>query len=111
VKYALLIYSKPGSHEAMSESEYAAAWEEYMALRTAPNCLDGAQLQPPHTATTVRMEDGQMLTTDGPYADTKEFFGGYYVFEAEDLDAALEIAGRIPAVRIGGQIEVRPVQG
>ncbi|MFZ0044148.1 MAG: YciI family protein, partial [Solirubrobacteraceae bacterium] len=109
VKYALLIYSKPGSHESLSESDSAAAMQEYAALSSDPTCLGGAQLEPPHTATTVQVQDGQMLTTDGPYADTKEYFGGYYVFEAVDLDAALALAGRIPAARIGGRVEVRPV--
>ena len=55
------------------------------------------------------MQDGQTLTTDGPYADTKEVFGGYYVFEADNLDQAIELAGRIPAARLGGAVEVRPV--
>jgi hypothetical protein len=109
MKYALLIYSKPGSHEGLSESEYAAAMGEYSALSADSRCLSGAQLQPVETATTVRVQDGRTLTTDGPYADTKEIFGGYYVFEADDLDEAIEVAGRIPAGRIGGAIEVRPV--
>ncbi len=110
MKYALLIYDKPGSHQALDEREYEAVMGEYMALSADPNCLDGAQLKPPETATTVRVENGQTLTTDGPYADTKEVFGGYYVFEAGDLDAAIELAARIPAARIGGRIEVRPVE-
>jgi hypothetical protein len=61
------------------------------------------------TATTVRVVDQQPLITDGPFADTKEVFGGYYVFEAGNLDEALELAGRIPAARYGGSVEVRPV--
>jgi hypothetical protein len=109
MKYALLIYSKPGSHEALSEEEYAAARGEYFAIGDDSRCLSGAQLQPVETATTVRVQDGRMLTTDGPFADTKEVFGGYYVFEAGDLDEALQVAGRIPAARLGGAIEVRPV--
>ena len=109
MKYALLIYSKPGSHEELSEADYQAVHAEYMALSADPRCQSGAQLQPVSTATTVRVQDGQMLTTDGPFADTKEVFGGYYVFEAADLDEALEVAGRIPAARIGGSVEVRPV--
>jgi hypothetical protein len=109
MKYALLIYSKPGSHEALSEDEYKAAFAEYTTLREDPRCIDGAGLQPVETATTVRVQNGQALTTDGPYADTKEVFGGYYVFEAENLDEALELATRIPAARLGGAVEVRPV--
>ena len=80
-----------------------------MALAEDSRCLGGAQLQPITTATTVRMQNGNTLTTDGPFADTKEVFGGYYVFDAGNLDEALEIAGRIPATRYGGSVEVRPV--
>lgn len=109
MKYALLIYSKPGSHEALSEQEYQAVRGEYLALADDPRCASGAQLQPVETATTVRVEDGKALTTDGPFADTKEVFGGYYVFEAQNLDEAIELAGRIPAARLGGSVEVRPV--
>jgi hypothetical protein len=109
MKYALLIYSKPGSHEALSEEEYQAVLGEYMAISEDSRCLGGAQLQPVETATTVRVQDGRTLTTDGPYADTKEVFGGYFVVDAPDIDEALELAGRIPAARLGGAIEVRPV--
>jgi hypothetical protein len=109
MKYALLIYSKPGSHEALSEEEYQSALDQYMQISNDSRCLSGAQLQPVETATTVRVEDGRILTTDGPFADTKEVFGGYFVYEADDLDQALEVAGRIPAARLGGSVEVRPV--
>ena len=71
--------------------------------------MAGHQLQPADTATTVRVEDGRTLTTDGPFADTKEFLGGFYLLEAENLDHALEVAARIPAARMGGAIEVRPI--
>ena len=109
MKYALLIYSKPGSHEALPEDEYKSVFGEYMALIDDPRCIGSGQLQPVETATTVRIQDGKTLTTDGPFADTKEVFGGYYVFEADDLDEAIEVAGRIPAARLGGAIEVRPL--
>jgi hypothetical protein len=109
MKYALLIYSKPGSHEALSEDAYKAALGEYSALSNDSRCLEGAQLQPVETATTVRVHNGQTLTTDGPFAETKEVFGGYYVFEAGDLDEAIDLAARIPAAAIGGSVEVRPV--
>ncbi len=109
MKYALLIYNQPGSHEALSKEDYETAHGEYMALAEDARCQSGAQLQPPETATTVRVEDGRTLTTDGPFADTKEVFGGYYVFEAGDLDEAIGLAARIPAARIGGNVEVRPV--
>ena len=63
------------------------------------------------TATTIRLADGKPLVTDGPFADTKEVFGGYYLYEADNLDQAIEMAARIPALRLGGTIEVRPVMG
>ena len=71
--------------------------------------MGGAQLQPSATATTVRVDGGSTLTTDGPFAETKEALGGFYLIEADDLDAALEIAARIPAARMGGSVEVRPL--
>jgi hypothetical protein len=109
MQYALLIYSKPGSHEALSEQDFQAALGEYAALTNDPRCVTSAQLQPIETATTVRVQNGNALTTDGPFADTKEIFGGYYVFEAQNLDEAIELAGRVPAARLGGSVEVRPV--
>ena len=75
----------------------------------APGVIGEERLQPVETATTVRVQDGQTLTTDGPFADTKEVFGGFYLLEADDLDAAIELATRIPAARTGGAVEVRPV--
>jgi hypothetical protein len=95
--------------ERLSEPEQQAVTEEYMQIGQAPGITGGAQLQPAETATTVRVQDGRTLTTDGPFAETKEALGGYYLFEADDLDAAIELAARIPAVRMGGAVEVRPV--
>jgi hypothetical protein len=109
MKYALLIFPKPGSHEALGPEEYAPVNAEYRALRDDPRCLGGAHLQPAETATTVREGVGGALITDGPFADTKEVLGGYYVLDAADLDEALEFAQRIPAVRLGGAVEVRPL--
>jgi hypothetical protein len=109
MKYALLIYEKPGSHEALDVKEREAASGEYFALSEDSRCVGGAQLQEPATATTVEVKDGRTLTTDGPFADTKEVFGGYYVFDVANLDEALELAARIPSARLGGKIEVRPV--
>jgi hypothetical protein len=109
MKYAMLIYPKPGSHEALGEDEAKAVSAEYWAFREDPRCLGGAHLQPAETATTVRSGDGESLITDGPYANTKEVLGGYFVFEASTLDEALEVAQRIPAVRLGGAVEVRPL--
>jgi hypothetical protein len=71
--------------------------------------VGGAALHPVETATTIRIQDEQVLVTDGPFADTKEIFAGFYLVEADDLDQATEIAARIPAVRLGGSVEIRPV--
>ena len=109
MKYAMLIYPKPGSHEGLGEDEAKALTAEYMALRDDSRCVGGAHLQPGDMATTVRHGGAENLITDGPFADAKEVLGGYYVFEASDLDAALEFAQRIPAVRLGGAVEVRPL--
>jgi hypothetical protein len=109
MKYALLIYPKPGSHEALGPDEYGPVNAEYLALRDDPRCIGGAHLQPAETATTVRHSPGQALITDGPFADTKEVLGGYYVLDAPNLDEALEFVQRIPAVRLGGAVEIRPL--
>ena len=93
MKYAMLIYPTPGSHEALPRDEQAAVDGEYMALRRDPRCVTGAHLQPVETATTLRLQDGKALTTDGPYADTKEFFGGYFVFDVDDLDRGTRARG------------------
>ena len=109
MKYAMLIYTKPGSHESLPDAEREAVQREYFALSDDPRCVAGAELHPVQTATSVRVENGGTLTTDGPFADTKEVFGGYYIFQADDLDEAIAVAERIPAARLGGVIEVRPV--
>jgi hypothetical protein len=111
MQYMLLIYSGDSMSEFdnLSEAEQQAILGEYYAISEAPGARGGHQLQPADTATTVRVENGQALTTDGPFPTTKEVLGGYYLFEADDLDAALEMAARIPAARLGGAIEVRPV--
>jgi hypothetical protein len=109
MKYAALVYTDPGSFERLSDEERQGVSSEYMAVAQDPRCVDGAQLQPVSTATTVRVQDGRTLTTDGPFADTKEVFGGYYIFEAGNLDEAIELASRVPATWMGGSVEVRPV--
>ncbi len=108
MKYALLAYSEPGSHD-LPEDEFKAVMSEYIALRDEPGFLSSAQLHPPQTATTVKVQEGEVLTTDGPFADTKEVFGGFYLFELDDIDAALAIAARVPAARLGGSVEIRPL--
>lgn len=109
MKYALLIYDVPGAYDALAEAERNKVFGEYMAISDEAGVYGGAQLQPVETATTVRVDGGETLTTDGPFADTKEYLGGFYLFEADDLDRALEIAARIPAARLGGSVEVRPI--
>jgi hypothetical protein len=108
MKYALLIYPT-GNEAALGEDEQRSVSAEYLAFRDDPRCLGGAHLQPIETATTVRGGGAENLIIDGPYADTKEVLGGYFVFEASNLDEALEVAQRIPAVRFGGAVEVRPL--
>jgi hypothetical protein len=111
MRYMLQIYTGGAMSvwEGLSEEQQNAISGEYFAIREASGVTGGAQLQPAETATTVRVQDGRTLTTDGPFAETKEALGGYYLLEADDLDAAIELAARIPAARMGGAIEVRPV--
>ena len=111
MQYMLLIYSGEATadYQDLPDEEQKAIVDEYMAIQGAPGVTGGAQLQPTETATTVRVNDGRTLTTDGPFTETKEVLGGYFTLEAPDLDTALEIAGRIPAARMGGAVEVRPV--
>lgn len=109
MKYMLLIYANSSDWEQLPEDERDAMFQEYMAINEHPGVVGGAQLQPVTTATTVRVQGGETLTTDGPFVETKEELGGYYLFEADDLDAAIELASRIPAARMGGAVEVRPL--
>jgi hypothetical protein len=110
VRYALLIYTDPDAYDRLSEEERRAMSDEAWALRDDPRVVDGMRLHSVEAATTVRVKDGETLVSDGPFADTKEVFGGCYVFEADDLDAAIELAARIPSARLlGGSVEIRPV--
>jgi hypothetical protein len=109
VKYVLLIHSNEDGWNELSEHEQRAIYGEYMAVSEAEGVYGGAQLQPVSTATTVRVQDGRTLTTDGPFVETKEALGGFYLFEADNLDDAIELAARIPAARFGGGVEVRPL--
>jgi hypothetical protein len=113
MQYALLIYRQEDIPQGATEEEQAQVVHDYWALRSVPEVTGGAGLQPIETATTVRYGagsgDGQLLVTDGPFADTKEVLAGFYLVEADDLDRATEIAGMIPAVRFGGVIEIRPL--
>jgi hypothetical protein len=115
MKYMLLIHQGttplPGTPEweALSDEEKGAVYADYQAINETPGAVPGERMQPPETATTVRVQDGRTLTTDGPFVDIKEAIGGYLFLEADDLDAAIELASRIPAARMGGAIEVRPL--
>ncbi len=111
MQYLLQIYpgDATGEFDRLSEDEQRAIMGEYFALSELPGMIGGHQLQPAETATTVCVENAQTVTTDGPFATTKEVLGGYYLLEADDLDGALEVAARIPAARLGGAVEVRPV--
>ena len=109
MQFALMIYAEPGYDRKLSESERHAAATEYVALLDDPRCIQAAQLEPVETATGVRVVDGRTLMTDGPFADTKEVLGGVCLIEAANLDDAIDMAARIPAARLGGIVEVRPV--
>ena len=109
MRYALLVYHRPGAMDHLGPEEREAASREFWALRDQPACLDGAQLSPIDTATTLREQGGRALVTDGPFADTKEVLGGFYLVEADDLDHATRLAEMIPITRYGGCVEIRPL--
>ena len=112
MQYMLVIYDTEGSMGAMTADQRNAFMGEYGAytegLRAAGKFVAGDALQPTATATSVRVRDGERLVTDGPFAETKEQLGGYFLVEAKDLDEAIHIAGKIPAARYGS-IEARPI--
>jgi len=111
MKYLLQIYSAGmvAAFEQLPADEQQAIREELRAVERLPGVLLAARLQPVDTTTTVRVENGQTLLIDGPFVDAKEHVGGFALVEADDLDAALEFAERIPVARLGGAIEVRPL--
>ena len=116
MKYVLLIHQgdtptprDPAAWGRLSEDEQKAVYADYQAINQTPGVTPGLGLDDPGTATTVRVDDGKTLTTDGPFVAVKEALGGYLVYEADDLDAAIQLAARIPAARLGGAVEVRPV--
>jgi len=117
MRYILLIHQgtaptprSPEDWATLSEEEQRGVYADYQAVNETPGVTPGQGLQPPETATTVRVHDGTTLVTDGPFVETKEALGGYLLFEADDLDAAIELAARIPAARMGGAVEVRPIE-
>jgi hypothetical protein len=116
MKYVLLIHQGTSptpmndGWATLSEAEQKQIAADYQALNATPGVTPGNGLQPPETATTVRVKDGDALTTDGPFAELKDAVNGYFILEAEDLDRAIEIAAMVPAARLGGAVEIRPVQ-
>jgi hypothetical protein len=117
MKYMLLIHQgttptprAPEEWARLSEDEQQAVYADYQAINQTPGVTPGEGLAAPETATTVRVQNGKTLTTDGPFAELKEAIGGYLFFEADDLDAAIALAARIPAARLGGAVEVRPIE-
>jgi hypothetical protein len=116
MKYLLLIQHgdtpTPGTEawDRLSQDEQNIVYTDYQLLNQTPGVTPGVWMEPPEAATTVRVQDGKTLTTDGPFVAVKEALGGYLFYEADDLDAAIELASRIPAARMGGAIEVRPLK-
>ena len=116
MKYVMVIYQgttpTPDSQEwaSMSEEEQKQVYADYQALNQIPGVTPGPPMGLPENATTVRVQNGRTLTTDGPFVGMKEAVGGMFVLEADDLDAAIEVATRVPAARLGGAIEIRPVE-
>jgi len=115
MRYMLMIHQgttpTPPSAEwdSLSQEQQGAVYGAYKAINETPGVSPGVRMQPPETATTVRVADGKTLSTDGPFVEIKEAIGGYLFYEADDLDAAIELAARIPAASMGGAIEVRPL--
>jgi hypothetical protein len=112
MQYLLLIYDAEKIWTDMPEAERGKMFHEYMTytedIKKSGAHLAGNALQPVHTATTVRVRDGKVAVTDGPFAETREQLGGFYLVEAKDLDEATKLAARIPSARIGS-IEIRPI--
>ena len=115
MKYMMLIYQGPAptpgtaEWEELSKEQQDAVVADYRTVSETSGVTPGERMQPPEMATTVRVKERSTLTTDGPFAETKEAVGGYLFLEAEDLDAAIELAAKIPAARLGGAVEVRPL--
>ena len=112
MQYLCLIYEDEKEWQKMSKAETEKVIGEFQAytqsVRKSGHYVGGNALQPTHTATTVRVRQGKVSTTDGPFAETKEQLGGYYLLQARDLNEAIQLASRIPGARLGS-VEVRPV--
>ncbi len=115
MQYVMLIHQgdaptprEPEAWAKLSEEEQQAVYADYQAINQTPGVTPGKGLDAPEMATTVRVQDGKTLTTDGPFVEIKEAIGGYFLFDAADIDAAIALAARVPAARLGGAVEVRP---
>ena len=110
MKYVMVIYQGDALERqaALPEDEQKQVYADYQAINQTPGVTPGLPLGLPENATTVRVEDGKTLTTDGPFVGMKEAVGGWFILEADDLDAAIEVAARVPAARYGGAVEIRP---
>ena len=109
MQYMLLVYDDPKAWPELPEEEMNAIYAEYRAVSEDKATKHGAQLQRVEDAKTVRVKNGETLVTDGPFAETKETLGSYYLVEADSFDDALKLAAKIPSARLGGSIEVRPI--
>ncbi len=113
MKYLCLIYNQESNTANLSKPELEGLMGEYFQftedIKRSGHYIGGEPLQPIHTATTVRVRNGKVSTTDGPFAETKEQLGGFYLIDAKDLNDAIQVAARIPSARMGS-IEVRPIQ-
>jgi hypothetical protein len=110
MKYVMLIYQGTALEEqaGLPEEEQKKVYADYQGINQTPGVTPGPPMGLPQSATTVRVEGGKTLTTDGPFVEMKEAVGGWFILEAEDLDAAIEVAARVPAARHGGAVEIRP---
>jgi hypothetical protein len=116
MKYMMLIHQgntptprDPEAWARLSEDERRAVHRDYETITQTPGVTPGVQMEDPEAATTVRVQDDRTLVTDGPFVEMKEALGGYLFYDADDLDQAIELAARIPAARLGGAIEIRPI--
>ena len=116
MKYMLMIHQgttptplDPDAWATLSPDEQQEIYAAYKTLNETPGVTPGHGLQPPDTATTVRVQDGKTLTTDGPFVEMKEALDGYFIYDGDDLDAAIDVASRVPAVSMGGEVEIRPI--
>ena len=112
MKYVMLIYQGTALERqaALPDEEQKQVYADYEGINQTPGVTPGLPMGLPENATTLRVEDGKTLTTDGPFVGMKEAIGGWFVLEADDLDAAIAVAARVPAARLGGGIEIRPVE-